>query len=77
MIEKKVEVNGALTDGKFSQDNVREAKSTTWERMTAGHLTEHKHCIVCAIALSHSDRGVVYRSGRHYLCSFCKEHFVG
>lgn len=73
-----VEVNGARVEKAFFDENVREAKSYNWTKMHPGDLTEHAHCIICAVAIGPRQPLSMraYKSNGGHLCGYCYDHFL-
>lgn len=68
-----VTVNGARIERSFFDENVGEARSCEWSREQLHEAADHRHCIVCGIAIS---RGYAYRCGHRWLCEYCHETFL-
>jgi hypothetical protein len=73
-----VEVNGARIEKAFFDENVREATSYQWTEIDSSQLTEHVHCMVCAMAVPSelSRRERLYHSSGGHLCGHCYQSYV-
>lgn len=71
-----VDINGAKIEKRFFEENVKEAKSYSWEALKWGDAKDHTHCIICGITLSSETGEIVYKSEGGYLCEYCFENFV-
>ena len=75
-INKRVFVNGAWIDRDFLDENIREARGTTWVKVAIDPLEEHHHCIVCDLTIGHQTSSYAYKSPIGWLCTYCYEHFI-
>ncbi|MCH9636311.1 MAG: hypothetical protein S4CHLAM81_15420 [Chlamydiales bacterium] len=73
--KEQILVNGTRMDLAFFEDNLSEARSCTWTKVTSSSVEDHQHCIVCTAPLSAST-GSLYKSGHVFLCAYCHDHFL-
>jgi len=73
-----VMVNGAWIEREFFEQNVCEAKSYEWVRITSNELVNHAHCMVCGISLDSEQSKCVfaYKTTGGHLCEYCFDHFI-
>ena len=69
-----VMVNGARVERSFLQANICEARTYAWEKVRWAKAGDHRHCMVCNVALSGNDE--CYSSSGGWLCTYCFETFV-
>ena len=69
--KEMLEVNGARIERSFLEENISEAKSLRWVK--AEFTGEHKHCIVCGIAITDGEH---WKAGNRWMCDYCKERFA-
>ena len=77
-MSKWVEVNGAMIEESYLEQNIREAKNYSWVAADSPDLEGHVHCMVCNIPIGPkpSKSQTFYRASHASLCSYCYEHFV-
>jgi hypothetical protein len=72
----RVFVNGAWIDKVFLEENISEARGTSWVKVVVDPLEEHHHCIVCNFAIGPQNSSFAYKSPIGWLDSYCFEHFI-
>ena len=57
-----VDINGAMIEKRFFDENVEEAKSYFWEASKLRDDETHAHCMICGIAITNATKEMKYKS---------------
>jgi hypothetical protein len=71
----KIFVNGAWIERDFYEENVNEARSTNWSKVKIGVKEEHRHCMICGMAIGVSNI-YAFKSPIGWLCTYCHKNFI-
>ena len=74
-----IDINGAKIEKQFLEENVAEAKTSTWKPAQWPKNLDHSHCIICTIAIPYkneSPSAAYYKSEGGWLCAYCYERFM-
>ena len=69
-----IEINGAKMDRAYFEANIKEAKSALWNPAIIPREADHRHCLVCEIAMSAGNHA--FRSSTGWLCKVCFSGYV-
>ena len=76
MASNKILINGSFIDKKFFEENVTEAKKYFWLEKPASVISDHRHCIICMMALPNAQNSNVFVSDNLLLCNHCWANYL-
>ena len=71
-----VDINGSCMERDFFEQNLAEARALHWQSVLIHQAGEHQHCIICTIAIPELNGNRFFKSGHHYLCVYCYDHYL-